>query len=155
MFNVIKSGLLLLTILALSSCSMIYDKQVQWRTVKPENFPVLHAIGYAPISLQKSENKTQQMLMAIQASKLAAYSELAEQVYGQQISHSTKLGDLILQDQTITASVTGLIRGARVIKSYPIGDDTYATELSLDMKDVYDILEASSPRTEIQGTTYY
>ena len=140
--------------LFISGCSSMYDKHVQWQRVKPENFPVILGVGYAPISLQKSEHQTQRMLMALNASKLAAYAELAEQVYGQQISGQMTLADLLVENQQLTASVQGLIRGAKVIKSYPVGD-TYATEMRLDFKDVYEIYLASSNRKEIKDVTYY
>jgi len=135
-------------------CSSIYDKHVQWQTVEPKSFPVLHAIGQAPISLQKSEHQTQKVLMAINASKLAAYSELAEQVYGQQIDGRTSMANLVVENQKLRASVQGIIRGAKVVKSYPVGD-TYTTELSLDFKDVYDIYLATVRDKEIKEVQYY
>jgi len=140
--------------LSLFSCSSIYDKHVQWKTVRPDAFPVITAIGYAPISLQKSKNKTQRMLMAIHASKIAAYAELAEQVYGQKINASTSMSDLIINNQSLKTSVQGIIRGAKVVKSYPVGD-TYATELRLNFKDVYDLYETNQRKAEINNIKYY
>lgn len=133
---------------------MIYDKQVTYQRVKPENFPVLTAIGHAPISLQKSSNDTQKMLMAISASKAAAYVELAEQVYGQQVDNNMTMADLLVHNQALSVKVSGLIRGAKVMKSYPTGD-TYTTELSLDFKDVYDIYQVMNVDREIKDVTYY
>jgi hypothetical protein len=144
------SGLVLL----LASCSSIYDKHIQWQSVKPETFPVLRAIGQAPISLQNSQHETQRMLMAINASKLAAYAELAEQVYGQKVNGEMTMSQLIMGKSEVSASVQGIIRAAKVVKSYPVGD-SYTTELSLDFKDVYDIYLASSPQREIKEVTYY
>ena len=138
----------------LVGCSSVYDKHVQWQSVKPESFPVLHAIGQAPISLQRSSHETQRMLMAINASKLAAYAELAEQVYGQKINGQTTMSQLLIGKQEISASVNGIIRAAKVVKSYPVGD-SYTTELSLDFKDVYEIYLASSPQREIKDVNYY
>jgi len=142
------------SILFISSCSSVYDKHVQWQAVEPEVFPIIHGIGYAPISLQKSEHKTQRMLMAIKASKIAAYSELAEQVYGQQVSSKTTMADMLIENQQLASSVQGLIRGAKVVKSYPVGD-TYTTELQLDFKDVYEIYQASLNRKEIKEVQYF
>ena len=140
--------------MTLSSCSSVYDKHVQWQAVQPEVFPIIRSIGYAPISLQNSDHKTQRMLMAIKASKIAAYAELAEQVYGQQISSKTTMADMIIDNQKLAASVQGLIRGAKVVKSYPVGD-TYTTELQLDFKDVYEIYQASLNRKEIKEVQYF
>lgn len=137
-----------------SACSLVYDKHVQWQTVKPETFPVLYATGFAPISLQKSTHKTQRMLMAIKASKIAAYAELAEQVYGQQVSGKVIMADLLIEDQQLMASVQGIIRGAKVVKSYPVGD-VYTTELLLDFEDVYNIYQANQNRKEITDVTYF
>ena len=140
--------------MTLSSCSSVYDKHVQWQAVQPEVFPIIRSIGYAPISLQNSDHKTQRMLMAIKASKIAAYAELAEQVYGQQISSKTTMADMIIENQKLAASVQGLIRAAKVVKSYPVGD-TYTTELQLDFKDVYEIYQASLNRKEIKEVQYF
>ena len=137
-----------------SACSLVYDKHVQWQTVKPETFPVLYATGFAPISLQKSTHETQRMLMAIKASKIAAYAELAEQVYGQQVSGKVIMADLLIEDQQLMASVQGIIRGAKVVKSYPVGD-VYTTELLLDFEDVYNIYQANQNRKEITDVTYF
>ena len=51
-------------VLLLTSCSSVYDKHVQWQRVKPETFPVLRAIGQAPISLQNSKHETQRLTRA-------------------------------------------------------------------------------------------
>lgn len=153
--NTLRNGIgFFLSALVLSACSSVFDKQVEWQNVKPDKFPVLTAIGQAPISLQNSQNKTQRMLMAIKASKMAAYAELAEQVYGQNINASTTMANLVLDNQKLEASVRGIIRGAKVVKSYPVGD-SYTTELSLDFKDVYDIYNATANRKEIKRISYY
>jgi len=92
--------------------------------------------------------------MAINASKLAAYAELAEQVYGQQIDGKTSMSNLLINNQQLDASVRGVIRGARVVKSYPVGD-SYTTELSLDFKDVYDLYIASINKKKVKNVRYY
>ena len=154
MITLLKRAITLLAILVLTACSSFYDKHIEWQSVKPESFPVLSAIGQAPISLQKSDHKTQRMLMAINASKIAAYAELAEQVYGQTIDGKTTMSNLIVDNQKLKTSVQGIIRGAKVVKSYPVGD-TYTTELSLDFKDVYQLYSASSNKQEIKNISYY
>lgn len=68
--------------LSISGCGII-DKHVEWETVEPESYPVLKAIGYAPISSQRGESDSMKLIMAMKASKLDAYRELTEQVYGQ------------------------------------------------------------------------
>jgi hypothetical protein len=152
--RMIKTLLIAVSLLTVASCSSFSDKHVQWQSAKPETFPTIYGVGYAPISLQVSENETQRMLMAIKASKIAAYVELAEQVYGQKVSSNTTMADMLINNNQLTASVQGLIRGAKVVKSYPIGD-TYTTELQLDFKDVYEIYQTSLNRKEIKDVQYF
>ena len=142
------------SLLFITACSSVYDKHVQWQVVEPDEFPVIHGVGYAPISLQKSDNETQRMLMAIKASKIAAYSELAEQIYGQKVNSNTTVADMLIENQQLSSSVQGLIRGAKVVKSYPVGD-TYTTELQIDFKDVYEIYQANLNRKEIKSIQYF
>ena len=41
----------------LSGCSSILNRHVEYAEVKPEAFPLLRAVGYAPISAQLSSDK--------------------------------------------------------------------------------------------------
>ena len=155
MFNLLTRVVFVTSLLLFTSaCSLIYDKHVQWQAVKPETFPVLYATGFAPISLQKSIHETQRMLMAIKASKIAAYAELAEQVYGHKIKGEVSMADLLIENDQLTTSVQGIIRGAKVIKSYPMGD-VYTTELQLNFEDVYNIYQANQNRKEIKEVTHF
>ena len=147
--------LLLLGVMGMSGCSTIYDKQVEWEYVQPESYPVITAVGYAPISAQPGEQDSVRMLLAIKASKLDAYRELAEQVYGQKIGANNSLANLVLEDTQLKSSVQGIIRGAEVVKTYPVGDDTYATELSLDFKKVYDLYISTARPKRIKDVRYY
>lgn len=145
---------------SLSGCktleSVYYsDKQVEWEYVQPEHHPVLTAVGYAPISAQTGNSDSAKMLMAIKASKLDAYKELAEQVYGQRIDTQQSLANLVLHNNELKASVEGVIRGAEVVKTYPVGEDVYATELSLDFQKVYDIYLSTARPRRIKNVTYY
>lgn len=139
----------------LGGCSSFIDKQVEWEVVEPESYPVLTAVGYAPIAKQMGNNDNEKSLMAMRASKLDAYRELAEQVYGQRLEGTQSVASLVMQSASLKASVEGVIRGAEVKKSYPVGDDTYATELTLDMRKVYDIYLTTAKPKRIKNVTYY
>ena len=132
----------------------MFDKHVEYKYVEPNNYPVLKAVGYAPISLQSGVNKSQKQLMAIKASKLEAYRELAEQVYGQQITAGTTVAGSIAQDDYLQSKVQGIIKGAQVIKAYAV-DDTYITELELNMKRVHDLYIGEIKPREDKKVTYY
>ncbi|WP_246590025.1 LPP20 family lipoprotein [Marinobacterium ramblicola] len=94
------------------------------------------ATGYAPISLQPGETQQQKMLMAMRASKLRAYQELAGIIHGQYLFGTTQVEEMVLQNDRFRSSVAGIVRGARVVKSYPVQDDVYATVLEVDMNRV-------------------
>ncbi|WP_100656286.1 LPP20 family lipoprotein [Alteromonas flava] len=139
----------------LSGCSSLFTKHVEWETIEPDEYPVIRAVGYAPIAAQQASTDSAKMLMAIKASKLEAYRELAEQVYGQRVDGNQSLQNLVLADTQLQSSVEGVIRGARVVKSYPVGDDTYATEMELDFKEVYDIYLSTAKPKRIKDVRYY
>ena len=133
----------------------IVDKHVEWETVEPDSYPVLTAVGYAPISSQQGESDSMKLIMAMKASKLDAYRELTEQVYGQKIEGSQSVSGLIVDSENLRSSVEGIIRGAEVVKAYPVGEDTYVTELSLDMQQVYDIYLSTAKPRRVKDVKYY
>lgn len=92
----------------------------------------LYAVGYAPISLQQPSEPQQKLLHAMRASKLDAYRELTEQLAGVLTSSSSITNSNILQDGAVSNSSRGVVRGAKVVNSYPDGD-MYITELELDL----------------------
>lgn len=130
------------------------DRYVQYETEAPESFPTLTAIGYATLDNQPSNDPAQRVLMAMQASKIAAYRELAEQVYGQHLTASSQMSDWMLSSDEIKASVSGVIRGARVVKSYPAGEH-YVTELELDFEQVWALYQQQNRSQKVKEITYF
>ncbi|KKO44035.1 flagellar protein FlgP [Arsukibacterium ikkense] len=143
-----------LSALLLTGCSQIFDKHVEYTQVKPEVFPLLHAVGMAPISLQPGTSDSQKILLAMRASKLEAYRELAEQVYGQRIDSSNSVSAMVAGNDQFGASVQGVIRGAKVIRTYAV-DDAYFTELELDFQQVYHLYQNVYPRQTLKSIHYY
>lgn len=92
----------------------------------------LTAVGYASISEQKGRNDEEKQVRAMRASKIDAYRELAEQVYGMRVSGRADLTDQKLGVESTSGAVDGIIRGAEVVRSYKVGD-SYVTELRLDV----------------------
>lgn len=142
-------------LVGLVGCQNIIDKQVEWETIEPETYPVIRSIGYAPIEAQQGSDRSTKVLMAVKASKLDAYRELTEQVYGQKIDGEQSLANLVLTDTQLLASVQGVIRGARVVKSYPVGNDSYATELELDFGLVHDLYLSTAKPKKVKKVRYY
>ncbi|MEH6822981.1 MAG: LPP20 family lipoprotein [Motiliproteus sp.] len=107
------------------------------RVLEVEQQPrIVTATGYAPISLQPGQTQDQKVLMAMRASKLQAYQELAAIVHGQQLFGTSQVREMVMQNDQFNAAVGGVIRGARVVKTYPVQRDAYATILELDLRDV-------------------
>lgn len=138
-----------LSVLAFSSCSNMFSS-VQ-RTVSEQlyyvddgvedldKYPILRATGYASLSMQKGPTAAQKSIQAMRASKLEAYRELLEQVYGVYVESSNRLGNNTVETQyAIKGKVDGLVHGARVVRQYPLGD-SYVTELELDTKVLHDL----------------
>lgn len=148
-------ALVVMLSVCLTGCSNLFNKHVEWETVAPETYPVIFAVGYAPISAQKGATESSKMLMALKASKLDAYRELTEQVYGQKVDSGQSLASLVIQDTRLDSSVQGVIRGAKVVKSYPVGNDTYATELELDFKLVNELYLSTARPKRVKKVHYY
>jgi len=130
----------------LQGCETITESAVSVAEALPDvNVPIsskapaanwVRATGYAPISLQPGATKQHKVLMAMRASKLRAYQELAGVVHGQYLFGTTKVQDMVLQNDQFKTAVSGIVRGARVVKTYPVQEDTYATILEVDMNQV-------------------
>lgn len=131
-----RRSLMLLCVVGMAACSN--NGVTRYQVEEPERFPVLHAVGYAIVDVQPGPSKSEKVLQALRASKLDAYRELTEQVYGQSLQGGTTLRDAVQTSNQLQASVDGMVRGARVVRSYPL-DNMYATELELDTRVLFDL----------------
>lgn len=101
------------------------------RQIRSED--LLTAVGTASVSAQRGTTIEEKQFKAMRASKLDAYKELAEQVYGLRISGNALIDDQRLSEDRTRGAFDGIIRAAEVISSYPVGD-SYVTELQLDLR---------------------
>ncbi len=147
-FKFCFSSLAILLLIACTPRTQI--QQVEWTYQPPSDFTIVNAVGYAPISQQRGSDLATKQLRAMKASKLDAYRELSEQVYGQRIDSSATVSDLVLGNERLAASVAGVIRGAKVVKSYSL-DDVYVTELQLDFRDVYRVTMSMAPTRHLES----
>ena len=126
-------SLVLLLSITLFSCANPGDGNRQGNKMQQNYQHTFTSVGYAPIAAQQGDTFDLQILNAIKASKLEAYKELAEQVYGVLLNAESNVNGARIQKDLIHSRVKGLVRGAKVLKSYHEGD-MYITELELDMQ---------------------
>ena len=139
-------SVLVLSMVALTGCKSInlsspVSSKYPSLMVPPvvEKRETITATGYAVVTVQNHKNPAQQRLMAIRASKLDAYRNLTEQVFGQQLDASSTVADMVVTNDTFRTKVEGVIYGARLVSITPVGEDTYETTLSLDRDVVQDL----------------
>ena len=140
------ASILVLSMVALTGCKSISltmptPSRDATSMVPPvvEKRETITATGYAVVTVQNHKNPAQQRLMAIRASKLDAYRNLTEQVFGQQLDANSTVADMVVTNDTFRTKVEGVIYGARLVSITPVGEDTYETTLSLDRDVVQDL----------------
>ncbi|MGX5913364.1 LPP20 family lipoprotein [Aliidiomarina sp. Khilg15.8] len=146
---VVAAGLALTT-----GCSSVMERHVEYTTVAPDKYPELTAVGYAPVDKQRGASESERVLQAMRASRLEALRELVEQVQGVRLQGETRVQDMMLQNDQFRTEVSGLIRGAEVVRSYPVGD-YYATELKLDFEQVQQLYVTTARPTRVEKVMYY
>jgi hypothetical protein len=146
---VLAAGLVMTT-----GCSSVMERHVEYTTIAPDKYPELTAVGYAPVAKQRGATEDERVLQAMRASRLEALRELVEQVQGVRLQGETRVEDMMLQSDQFRSEVSGLIRGAEVVRSYPVGE-YYATELKLDFEQVQRLYVSTARPTRIQKVVYY
>lgn len=127
--------------LALSGCSsLLMDDRPQqsgdfFQPVEQQVDPVapmtLRVVGYGAIDHSKKLSAVQRRLMGIRASKIDAFRAMAERVYGMQLSGSTTVRDMVVQNDRFRTYVDAYMHGARVISSDILPDNSVETVLEM------------------------
>jgi hypothetical protein len=147
----------ILAVSLLSACSK--SSQITPVKIDQNYHHTFISVGYAPIEAQPGNSFDMKVLNAIKASKLEAYKEMAEQVYGVLIAANGSVEGAVLINNNIEAKVKGLVKGAKVMKSYHEGD-VYITELELDMQalpflQAPEFKNQGSQTIKVQDNVYY
>lgn len=95
-------------------------------------------MGYAFIDQQHGENRQQKILNANKASTLDAYKTLSEYLHGAMLKSATAIDHMQVNKDIIVSRVEGLVKGAKVSRSYYEGD-LYITELALNLDRLPDL----------------
>ena len=139
------------TLVVASLCVLLAGCVGNEEQLRADSFQQLpyRAIGYASLRVQPGSTPAQKQLMAIRAAKAAAMRELAEKIFGADVSGQTSLvGGGVYSDQ-LRSSVDGLVRGARVVSLTPIRNDVYEAVLEVDAWEVA-AMRARWPRGHFQ-----
>ena len=142
--TLIRLNLSLLILTQLFSCAILQDSSTN-APVKDLKYKYT-ALGYASIAMQHGNNHQQKMLNAIKASKMDAYLELSEYINGILMDSSSNMDNMKLRSGPIKTRTHGLVKGAKVTKTYHEGD-LYITELEIEM--------SLSPNTSSKESVYY
>ncbi len=84
-------------------------------TLPPPPPIVVRVTGYAAYQASEEASADPQRLRAIRASKLDAYRNLAERVYGIALQGHSSVSQFELKDDGFSAALDTVIRGARVV----------------------------------------
>lgn len=153
-----------LTLSSISGCTMLEEKEEAApppaRVYRP---PItLRAIGYGTVRPDKGLTVNQMKLMAMRSSRMDAYRNLTEQVYGVQITGTTTVGAMVVNSDSYKGFVNGLLHSARLVSVQPLTDNfTYETILELTVgDDFYEFsnrimaTSVSSSASSASGATY-
>lgn len=90
-------------------------------------------IGYGTAGNDEGYSAAQRRLLAMRASKVDAYRNLAEQVYGLQINGHTTVSDMVVENDHHRSYVDAVVRGAQVRSVTPMDDGSFETVLELEL----------------------
>lgn len=105
--------------------------------------PTLQGLGYAVVSVQPGRNTAQKTLLAIRAARMDATRALAEQIHGLSVDSRTTMAEAVVQSDTLRATVTGVIRGARTVRIEPKSPDVYEVLLEVDRDMIAQMLRVA------------
>lgn len=147
----IFAGLVILGLTLITGCASDFassDPKPQQQVVAFGNFDpvILRVNGHGTHGKTDSTvNPNQTSLMAIRASKMDAYRNMAERVYGTRIQGNTTVQNLATRDDNIRGYVDNLVRGAKIISTRETSQNSYETQMEL-------VLEPRFQYCMMQGT---
>ncbi|EHQ51979.1 hypothetical protein ECTPHS_04758 [Ectothiorhodospira sp. PHS-1] len=92
---------------------------------------VIRVSGYGAVTPSVHQTQAQLKLNAMRASRLDAYRNLAESVYGINLEGSSTVRDMAARHDQIRTYVNAKVTGARVVDVILADDDIYETVLEL------------------------
>lgn len=121
-------------------------REIEVIDVIPRDPIVINATGYSAPVTSKSLTKAQARLMSLRGSKLDAYRNLSERVYGISLDGSSSLSNMMMQHDELRAYVNAYLVGAKVISQRELEDGTFETVVELALQENFRQC-ASSPES--------
>ncbi len=126
--NIKRFSLFFLMIASLIACAPKHVAKIEVPPIK-----ILTAMGYGTSDLFGNYSPEQRRLMSMRASKMDAYRNLAEQIYGVRIHGHTTVSDMVVTNDSYRTYIDAFIKGARVKSITSINTNTYETVLEITL----------------------
>jgi len=131
----------ILSLVLLLAASQALGGIVVLERLKTESI-ILRATGEGIYPENSSMNLAQKKLMAKRAATVDAYRKLLEKVNEIEVNSESKLEDLLMKHDEVTAKVSGFIRGAQIIDVRAEHDGIVEVDIMIELgKDFYDIFK--------------
>jgi hypothetical protein len=103
---------------------------------------IFRATGEGIYPEDSSMSLAQKKLMAKRAAIVDAYRKLLEKVNEIEVNSESKLEDLLIKHDEVTAKVSGFIRGAQIVDVRTERDGVVEVDVMMELgKDFYDIFK--------------
>lgn len=123
------------TVITNSEPSAEIVKEVEIVDVVPRAPIIINATGYAaPISNPKW-SKSQSRLMSLRGSKIDAYRNLSERVYGLKLNGSSSLRNMMTEHDELRTFVDAYLMGAKVISQRELEDGSFETIVEMALQE--------------------
>jgi hypothetical protein len=122
--------LFVLTLLSISifACAPQRVAKIQVPPIK-----ILTAMGYGTSDIFSNYSPAQRRLISMRASKMDAYRNLAEQIYGVRIHGHTTVSAMAVKNDSYRTYIDAFLKGARVTSITAVDADTYETVLEITL----------------------
>ncbi|TPE50882.1 hypothetical protein FJM67_09995 [Maribrevibacterium harenarium] len=115
--------------------STMAGRDIEIVDVVPRDPIIVNATGYSAPITSKNMSKPQARLMALRGSKLDAYRNLSERVYGLKIDGTSSLSNLMMQHDELRTYVDAYLVGAKVISQRELEDGTFETVVEMALQE--------------------
>ncbi len=122
-----------LFVLTLLSISIIACAPQRVAKIQVPPIKILTAMGYGTSDMFSNYSPAQRRLMSMRASKMDAYRNLAEQIYGVRIHGHTSISAMAVKNDNYRTYIDAFLKGARVTSITAVDADTYETVLEITL----------------------